>query len=64
MRNRTKRIVISTLIVFISGITIAQSSSPSTLDVANWNILWFGSSSNGPSDLNLQETNVKKYFAC
>jgi len=39
--------------------SIAQSSA-STLDVVSWNIEWFGSASNGPSDDNLQEINVKK----
>ncbi len=30
-----------------------------TLDVVNWNIEWFGSSSNGPTDKTIQNTNVK-----
>jgi hypothetical protein len=35
------------------------SSAQNTLTVASWNIEWFGSPSNGPSDDNLQEANVK-----
>ena len=31
-----------------------------TIDIVNWNIEWFGSNGFGPSDKNLQETNVKK----
>lgn len=31
-----------------------------TLDIVNWNIEWFGSTSNGPTDDNLQQANVKK----
>lgn len=44
---------------FYSSDTKAQSSA-GTLDVVSWNLEWFGSSSNGPSDDNLQEANAKK----
>ncbi len=37
----------------------AQSSA-TTLDVVSWNVEWFGSTSNGPSDEALQERNVVK----
>jgi endonuclease/exonuclease/phosphatase family metal-dependent hydrolase/methionine-rich copper-binding protein CopC len=32
----------------------------STLNLANWNIEWFGSTGNGPADNNLQKDNAKK----
>lgn len=40
----------------LSGSSLALSS---TLDVVNWNIEWFGSTANGPTDLNQQQTNVQ-----
>lgn len=41
--------------------TLAASGGGTTTDtlkVMNWNIEWFGSTSNGPQDKNLQQTNV------
>lgn len=38
---------------------VAQSL-PSTLDIVSWNIDWFGSTSNGPTNKALQEQNVIK----
>jgi hypothetical protein len=40
--------------------TVATAQVPDTLTVVNWNIEWFGSPSNGPSNDDLQETNVIK----
>lgn len=42
---------------FLTGATVEKSK---TLDVVTWNIEWFGSTSNGPSNVNLQLENVKK----
>ena len=39
---------------------ISAQSSVNTLDVVGWNIEWFGSPTNGPTDDNLQEANAKK----
>jgi Bacterial Ig-like domain/Ig-like domain CHU_C associated len=47
---------VATVNVDLIGNTI---DSASTLDVVNWNIEWFGSSTLGPSNKNLQEQNVK-----
>jgi endonuclease/exonuclease/phosphatase family metal-dependent hydrolase len=41
---------------FLTGSTIQKSE---TFDVVTWNIEWFGSNSNGPSDVDLQLQNVK-----
>ncbi len=46
--------------IFLNAGVIKAQSSASTLDVVSWNIEWLGSPSNGPSDDNLQETNVGK----
>ncbi len=53
-----RRTLCSVLAIFIFVTTRAQSSD--TLTVVNWNIEWFGSYSNGPSNENLQEANVVK----
>ncbi|UJP64503.1 T9SS-dependent choice-of-anchor J family protein [Mongoliitalea daihaiensis] len=42
---------------FLTGATVEKSK---TLDVVTWNIEWFGSASNGPTNVNLQLENVKK----
>ncbi|PRY87131.1 T9SS-dependent choice-of-anchor J family protein [Mongoliibacter ruber] len=41
---------------YLSGATLAKEK---TFDVVNWNIEWFGSAGNGPSNLDLQLQNVK-----
>jgi DNA/RNA endonuclease YhcR with UshA esterase domain len=41
------------------GSTDSDFDTDSTLDVTCWNVEWFGSTDNGPSDENLQVTNVK-----
>jgi hypothetical protein len=38
----------------------SKSQTSDTLTIVSWNIEWFGSPSNGPSNDNLQETNVIK----
>lgn len=43
--------------------TVPAQGTSSTLDVANWNIEWFGSSSNGPTNDALQVTNVGDVIA-
>ena len=39
---------------------VPKIGSDSTLDIANWNIEWFGDSLNGPSNENTQLTNAVK----
>jgi hypothetical protein len=46
--------------LFIFFFAVSEAQSPDTLSVVSWNIEWFGSPSNGPSNDNLQETNVIK----
>lgn len=48
---------ISRTSVFLKG---NSQSNTTTLNVVNWNIEWFGSAGNGPSDENLQQANAKK----
>lgn len=53
-----RRTICSVLLLFTFFVTKAQNSD--TLTVVSWNIEWFGSSVNGPSDDNQQEANVIK----
>jgi endonuclease/exonuclease/phosphatase family metal-dependent hydrolase len=41
----------------LSGSSLAKSN---TLDIVSWNVAWFGSTSGGPSNLDLQYSNTKK----
>ncbi|WP_299702813.1 choice-of-anchor J domain-containing protein [uncultured Pontibacter sp.] len=41
----------------LSGSSLAKTS---TLDIVSWNVAWFGSTSGGPSNLDLQYSNTKK----
>ncbi|WNG51056.1 endonuclease [Archangium minus] len=41
------------------AVTIPARGSASTLDFGNWNIEWFGSTSNGPSNESLQLSNAR-----
>jgi endonuclease/exonuclease/phosphatase family metal-dependent hydrolase len=41
------------------AITIPAKGTASTLDFGNWNIEWFGSTSNGPTNESLQLSNVR-----
>ena len=41
------------------GFSWAQVGSPDTFDIATWNIEWFGSNGNGPSDNDQQRENVR-----
>ena len=43
----------------IQAQSVVNVGSESTLDVATWNIEWFGSASNGPSNDNLQISNAE-----
>lgn len=54
-----KSILTAGIALLLSTGTKAQSTA-NTLDVVSWNLEWFGAASNGPSNDNLQETNVKK----
>ena len=57
MRKSMKLIYI-TLFILICLPTLAQNN----LKVATWNMSWFGSSSNGPANLNLQQQNAITVF--
>ncbi len=57
--KRTLPLFLLSLSIFVSKLIAAQSTA-STLDVVSWNIEWFGSTSSGPSNDDLQEANTKK----
>ncbi len=70
-RQILKTVLLIFLFVFTGKTSLAQAgrqdfvekedvSKDSTLDVVTWNIEWFGSSDNGPEDLDLQMNNVIK----
>jgi len=44
-------------------LSIPAQGSATTLDIAEWNLEWFGSSSNGPINENLQQQNVRDVIA-
>lgn len=55
-----KRILVTLSIALqLQSSKTAAQGSPANLDVVSWNIEWFGSTSNGPANDDLQETNVK-----
>ncbi|MBI1782244.1 MAG: T9SS type A sorting domain-containing protein [Sphingobacteriales bacterium] len=56
--NIAKRLLVWAFFLLLIIDTDAQITTD-TLKVVNWNLNWFGSSSNGPSDDNLQEANVQ-----
>lgn len=43
----------------VAAITIPSKGSASTLDLANWNLEWFGDAANGPSNNTLQLSNAR-----
>ena len=43
--------------------TVPAQGSATTLDVANWNLDWFGDPANGPTNEGLQEQNVQAVLA-
>ncbi|MBS1654938.1 MAG: T9SS type A sorting domain-containing protein [Bacteroidetes bacterium] len=51
--------VILSVLFFSLSIKSSAQSSANTLDVVSWNLEWFGYPANGPSDADLQESNVK-----
>ncbi len=53
-----RKILCSAILIF--SVLSSQSQSSDTLKVVNWNIEWFGSLQNGPSNKNQQEVNVLK----
>ncbi|WP_165903650.1 T9SS-dependent choice-of-anchor J family protein [Hymenobacter gummosus] len=60
-RNYTGTVTLATAgatstVVNVSGDTYDVAN---TLEVVNWNIEWFGSAANGPTDNQLQDTNVR-----
>jgi Bacterial Ig-like domain/Ig-like domain CHU_C associated/Secretion system C-terminal sorting domain len=57
----TGNLTISTPLVTDTIITLKGNSidAATTLDVVNWNIEWFGSTTLGPTNDNLQEQNIK-----
>lgn len=44
---------------FVASAQVTKVGNDTLLDVAGWNVEWFGDVSNGPSDEQLQYTNVK-----
>ena len=46
-----------------SRVTIPAEGTATSLDVANWNLEWFGNAANGPSDEPLQQSNVRDVIA-
>ena len=42
-----------------SRVTIPAEGTATSLDVANWNVEWFGDASNGPTNESLQQSNVR-----
>lgn len=40
-------------------VVVPAEGSATTLDVANWNVEWFGDAANGPADESLQQSNVR-----
>ncbi len=57
MKKRFYLLAVSSFLL-LTVTTIAQST-PGTLDVVSWNLEFYGSASNGPSNDDLQETNAK-----
>ncbi len=56
-----KKILATLFVVNFAALpALAQFSSDSTLDVVTWNIEWFGTDGNGPSNENLQLQNAAK----
>jgi len=49
----------STLATREDALTVPAKGTASTLDFGNWNIEWFGSTSNGPTNESLQLSNVR-----
>ena len=49
--------------VVIVPVTVPPSGTATSLDVANWNLEWFGDASNGPSNESLQQSNVRAVIA-
>ncbi len=59
--NRIPAVVLALVLVGPAGAqTLASKGTPSTFEVATWNIGWFGSTSRGPSDEMLQLQNVAR----
>lgn len=56
-------LLMASLPMVARGQAITPQGTPTTFDVATWNIEWFGSSSNGPSDDERQFQNVKQIIA-
>jgi len=42
-----------------NGLTIPNQNRRTTVELGSWNVEWFGSTANGPSDEALQQKNVK-----
>jgi endonuclease/exonuclease/phosphatase family metal-dependent hydrolase len=41
------------------AVTIPAKGTATTLDIGNWNLEWFGDTSNGPTNESLQQSNVR-----
>ncbi len=44
-------------------VTIPAKGTATSLDVANWNVEWFGDAGNGPTNESLQQSNVRDVIA-
>ena len=44
-------------------VTVPAEGTAATLDVANWNVEWFGDANNGPTNETLQQSNVRDVIA-
>jgi endonuclease/exonuclease/phosphatase family metal-dependent hydrolase len=53
----------SALVSQSADVAVAPRGTATTLDVANWNVEWFGSTVNGPTDEALQQANVRDTIA-
>lgn len=59
MHTFLRRLLVAiTLIPLSAQAQIQDFGSEATLDIATWNIEWFGSASNGPSNVDIQVQNV------
>lgn len=58
----TKFICLAGITAWFLTVTAIAQPVTDTLKVVNWNVEWFGSTSSGPADNDLQQANVKTVF--
>ena len=59
----TEQVTSVTPPVVVVPVTVPPSGTATSLDVANWNLEWFGDASNGPSNESLQQGNARAVIA-